>query len=84
MSSRRVLLATIALVAMACDEEHAASPIVTDPPFDTTAVSSTIDARSHDSRHDTGHDDRGDHRHDRRARHAPRRHQHDQRNRRGR
>ncbi len=44
MSSRRVLLATIALVVMACDEEHATSPIVTDPPFDTTTVDSSIDA----------------------------------------
>jgi hypothetical protein len=38
-----MLLATLALVAMACDEEHTAtSTIITDPLIDTTAVSSTL------------------------------------------
>ena len=43
MSVRRLLLATVALVAMACDEQHTAtSTIATDPPFDTTLVSSSV------------------------------------------
>jgi hypothetical protein len=44
MRSRRVLVAAIALVAVACDEQHSTSPIITEPPIDTTAVSSTLDS----------------------------------------
>jgi hypothetical protein len=42
MRSRRLLVAIIALVATACDEQHTAtSTIITEPPIDTTAISTT-------------------------------------------
>jgi hypothetical protein len=44
VNTSRLLLATIVLLATACDEERSSSPIVTEPPIDTTAVSSSIDA----------------------------------------
>jgi hypothetical protein len=42
--TRRVLLATMTLVVMACDQEHTTpGTIGTDPPFDTTTDSSSVD-----------------------------------------
>lgn len=43
MRSGRILLAVIAVVAAACDEQHTAtSTIATEPPFDSTLVTTTV------------------------------------------